>query len=186
MSRSFYGSPIVLAIQCDDPQYFISWIHHFMETHFATNKTSTHCGVLNFDNLPNLIYGNIGKKISFTFKIAHKGIEIKLMLTFNLWSNKSQAEHVCMWPIASIIPPELRTLHMQLCVSQGAGGPLAPAPTPARGHRHCTGVGNKAMEDPSRASQEHLWNFCKGCLGDGPLLQSTGMCLVSKQWDNFL
>lgn len=127
-----------------------------METHFATNKTSTHCGVLNFDNLPNLIYGNIGKKISFTFKIAHKGIEIKLMLTFNLWSNKSQAEHVCMWPIASIIPPELRTLHMQLCVSQGAGGPLAPAPTPARGHRHCSGVGNKAVEDPSRASQEHL------------------------------
>lgn len=52
--------------------------------------------------------------------------------------------------------------------------------------RHSTGVGSQAMEDPSQASQEQLWNFRKSCLGDGPLLQSTGMCLVSKQWDNSL
>lgn len=155
MSRSFYGSPIVLAIQCDDPQYFISWIHHFMENHFATNKTSTRCGVLNFDNFPNLIYGNVGKKISFTFEIAHKGIEIKLVLTFSLWSNKSQAEPVCMWPIANIIPPELRALHMQFSVSQGTGAPLAPAP--ARGHQDTAlGWGTKLWKIPHQPARNIL------------------------------
>ena len=106
-----------------------------MESHLATNKASTHCGVLNFDNFPNLIQGNIGKKIPFTFKMACKGIEVKFVLTFSSQRNKSQAEHTCTWPIASIIPTELRALPMHLCTSQGTEAPLAPAPAPARGHQ---------------------------------------------------
>lgn len=53
-----------------------------METHLATKKTSTHCSVFNSDNFPNLMHGNIGKKISFTFKVAHKGTEVTFLLTF--------------------------------------------------------------------------------------------------------
>lgn len=157
-----------------------------METHFATNKTSNHCGVLNFDNFPNLIYGNVGKKISFTFKIAHKGIEIKLVLTCSLWSNKSQAEAVCRWPIASIIPPELRALHMQLCVSQGTGGPLAPARTPAREHQHTElGWGTKPGKIPHEPARNIFEILARAAWGWSSL-ESSGMCLAPKQWDDSL
>lgn len=53
-----------------------------MKTHLATDIASTHCGVFNSDNFPNLIHGNTGKKISFTFKAAHKGTEVIFLLTF--------------------------------------------------------------------------------------------------------
>lgn len=102
-----------------------------METHLATNKASTHCGVLNFDNFPNLIHGNTGKKIFFTFKMAHNDTEVKFVLTFSSQKNKSQGKHIYTWQITSIIPAELRALTTNVCTSQGTGAPLAPA----RGHQ---------------------------------------------------
>lgn len=125
-----------------------------METHLATNKASTNCGMLNFDNFPNLIYRNIGKKISFTFKMACEGIDVKFMLTFGSQSNKSQAGHICMWPIASIIPAELRALSMHLCTRQGTGTPLATAATPARGHQDTApGWGIRLWKIPHRSAR---------------------------------
>lgn len=123
-----------------------------METHLATNKASTHCGVFNSDNFHNLVCGNTGKKISFTFKKAHKCIEVKCVLAFNSWRSKSLAQHICTWPVAKVIPREPRALPIY---TPAMGALLALAP--ARGHQEKTlGCGNSAMENPSQVSKDHL------------------------------
>lgn len=125
-----------------------------METHLATNKASTHCGVFNSDNFRNLICGNIAKKISFTFKKAHKGTEVKCMLAFSSWRSKSLAQHICTWPIAKVIPKEPRAL--PIYTPAKAWEPCWHRHQPEDTKRKHQEWGNSPMEDPSQISKDHL------------------------------
>lgn len=112
---------------------------------------------------------------------------MKLVLTFGSRRNKSQAEHICTWPIASINPAELRALPVLLCTSQGTRAPLAPAPAPARGQQDTAPRwGTKLWKIPLRSATAIFEMSAITAGGDGPPLQSGGRCLVSQHWDKNL